>query len=80
MPPAIYGVKVRVHTIKHHGHVYLSLYLTFKVQRPVMIGAKALRHGRVVSVAPRRHFADGTGTLILQLNRRRWPTKVEFIE
>ena len=80
LPPAIYGVKVHLHTIKRHGHVYLSLYLTFKVQRPVMIGAKALRHGRVVSVAPRRHFADGTGTLILQLNRRRWPTKVEFIE
>jgi hypothetical protein len=79
LPQAIYGVKARVHTIKRHGHVYLSLYLTFKVRRPVTIGAKALRRGRVVSVAAPRHFAGGTGTLILKLNRKRWPTKVAFI-
>jgi hypothetical protein len=80
LPPAVYAVKVRLHTVKRHGHVYLSLYLTFKVRRPVTLGARALRHGRVVSVAKPRRFRPGTGLLILNLDRRRWPTKVGFIE
>jgi hypothetical protein len=79
LPPAIYGVKARLHTVKRHGEEYLSLYLTFKVRRPLTIGAKALRGGRVVSVAAPRHFAGGSGTLVLKLDRRRWPTKVVFI-
>jgi len=58
--------------------VYLSLYITFKVRRPVTIGARALRSGHVVSQARPRHFAGDSGLLVLSLNRRHWPTKVSF--
>jgi hypothetical protein len=79
LPPAIYAVKVKLHAVKRHGHMYLSLYLTFKVRRPITIGARALRHGHVVSVAKPRHFRVGRGLLILNLDRRRWPTSVGFV-
>jgi hypothetical protein len=79
LPPAIYDVKVKLHKVKRHGRIYLSLYLTFKVQRPVTLGAEALRHGRVVSRARARHFAGGTGELILSVERKRWPTNISFV-
>jgi hypothetical protein len=79
LPPAVYGVKARLHRARRHGHLILSLYLTFKVRRPVTIGAQASRHGHVVSTARPRLFAGGTGLLILKLDRKRWPTKVGFI-
>jgi hypothetical protein len=78
-PPALYGVKARIHTKKRHGHLDLSLYLTFKLRRAVTIGAQALRRGRVVSVAAPRLFTGASGLLILKLDRKRWPTKVEFV-
>ena len=79
LPAAIYDVKAKLHTTKSHGHLRLSLYITFKLRRSVTIGAQALRHGHVVSVARPRHFVGHTGTLILRLNRKHWPTKVNFI-
>src|SRR5262249_37236805 len=79
LPPAVFGVKVKLHRTKRHGHVRFSLYLTFKLRRPTTIGAQALRRGHIVSVARARHFAGQSGTLILQLERRRWPTQVRFI-
>jgi hypothetical protein len=79
LPPALYGLKAKIHSNKRHGHLYLSLYLTFKLRRPVTIGAHALRHGRVVSVARPRLFSGGSGLLILTLDRRHWPTKIEFV-
>jgi hypothetical protein len=79
LPPAIYDVKVKLHKVKHHRRTYLSLYLTFKVLRPVTIGAQALRNGRVVSHARVRLFSGNTGTLILSVERKRWPTTVRFV-
>lgn len=79
LPAAVYDVKAKLHSRTVHGHVYLSLYLTFKIRRPVTIGAQALRHGRVVSVARARHFAGHTGLLILTLDRKHWPTNVRFV-
>jgi hypothetical protein len=79
LPPAIYDVKAKLHTTKRHGHLDLSLYLTFKLRRAVTIGAHALRHGHVVSVARPRHFTGHTGLLILSLSRAHWPTKVSFV-
>jgi hypothetical protein len=79
LPPAIYDVKVKLHTIKRHGRKYFSLYLTFKVQRPITLGAQALRRGRVVSVARAKPFTGPTGLLILNVERKRWPTSVQFI-
>ena len=75
LPPAVYDVKAKLHTIKRHGKLYLSLYITFKLRRAVTSGAHALRHGHVVSVAKPRHFAGHSGLLILTLNRKHWPTK-----
>jgi len=79
LPAAVYDVKAKLHTAKSHGHVNLSLYLTFKLHRPVTVGAEALRHGHVVSVAKAQHFRGKTGQLILQLNRKHWPTNVKFV-
>lgn len=79
LPAAIYDVKAKLHTSRRHGKLYLSLYVTFKLRRPATVGVKALRKGRVVSEARPRHFAGHSGTLILNLNRQHWPTKVSFI-
>jgi hypothetical protein len=78
LPAAVYDIKAKLHTTKVHGRLELSLYLTFKLRRPVTIGAKALRDGQVVSVAKPRHFTKRTGRLILSLNRKHWPTSVKF--
>jgi hypothetical protein len=79
LPPAIYDVKVKLHKVKRHGRTYLSLYLTFKVMRPIKLGAQALRRGRVVSTARARLFSGQTGQLILSVERKRWPTNIRFI-
>jgi hypothetical protein len=79
LPPPIYDVKTRLRTTRRQAQVYLRLYITFNVRRPVTIGAKALRDGRVVSEARPRRFAGHSGQLILSLNRKHWPTKVAFI-
>jgi hypothetical protein len=73
--PAVYDVKAKLH---RHGKAFV-LYLSFKVRRPVTLGAEALRHGQVVSSARRRHFTGHTGVLMLPLNRKHWPTKVRFV-
>jgi hypothetical protein len=78
LPPAVYDVKAKLHTAERNGQVQLSLYITFKVRRPVTIGARALRSGQVVSQARPRHFAGHSGLLVLSLNRKHWPTKVSF--
>jgi len=74
LPPAIFGVKAKL-----HGRHNLSLYLSFKIRRPVTIGAQALRRGHVVSEARPRRFTGHRGLLILKLDRKRWPTKVRFV-
>ena len=79
LPAAVYDVKAKLHKTKRHGKLYLSLYVTFKLRRSVTIGAQALRHGHVVSLAKPRFFAGRTGVLILKLNRKHWPTNVRFI-
>jgi hypothetical protein len=76
LKPAVYGLKSKLH---RHGKRFI-LYLSFKLRRPITIGAEGLRHGRVVSEARPRHFTGSRGTLMLVLNRKRWPTKVRFIE
>ncbi len=78
LPPAVYDVKAKLHTAERNGQVQLSLYITFKVRRPITIGARALRSGHVVGQARPRHFAGHSGLLVLSLNRKHWPTKVSF--
>jgi len=69
--PAIFGVRAKLHG--------LSLYLSFRIRRPVTIGAQALRRGHIVSKARPRRFTGHRGLLILKLDRKRWPTKVRFV-
>jgi hypothetical protein len=76
LPPAIYGVRAKLHV---HGRHNLSLYLSFRIRRPVTLGAQALRHGHVVSEARPRRFTGHRGQLILKLDRKHWPTKVRFV-
>jgi hypothetical protein len=74
--PAVYAVSASVH---EHGKS-LSLYLTFRVRRATTLGAEALRDGHVVSKARPKRFKKGLhGLLVLQLDRKHWPTKVRFI-
>jgi hypothetical protein len=79
LPAPVYDVKAKLHTTTRKGHIILSLYLTFKLRRSVTIGAHALRHGKVVSVAKPRYFTGRSGRLILVLNRKHWPTSVKFV-
>jgi len=79
LSPAIYDVKAKLHTTKRNGKLYLDLYITFKLHRAVTLGARALEHGHVVSAAKPKRFAGHTGLLILSLNRKHWPTKVNFV-
>jgi hypothetical protein len=71
---AVYGLKAQ---LRHHGNRF-SLYLSFKLRRPVTLGAEGLRHGRVVARARPQHFAGHKGLLILPLDRKHWPTTVRF--
>jgi hypothetical protein len=75
LKPAVYSVRSKLHRV---GHSF-SLYLSFKLRRPVTLGAQALRNGRIVSEARPRLFAGHSGLLILKLDRKHWPTKVRFV-
>jgi hypothetical protein len=71
--PSIYDVKSKL-----VGKKELKLYLTFKLRRPVTLGAQALRDGRVVSSAPLHHFTGKTGQLVLAIDAKAYPTQVRF--
>jgi hypothetical protein len=45
----------------------------------VTLGAQALRRGHVVSVARARRFSGHAGQLILDVERKRWPTSIRFV-
>jgi hypothetical protein len=70
--PAIYAVKTKLDR-------HLRLHLTFRLRRPVTIGAEALRYRTVVGMARPRRFAGRNGVLVIALSRTHWPTKIRFI-
>jgi hypothetical protein len=76
LAPAIYGVKAKVQAGRRGG---LFLYVTFKVRRPITIGVQALRRKKVVSSSGFKHFRGKQGTLVLRLDRKRWPTRIRFV-
>jgi hypothetical protein len=73
----IYGVRVKVRKVSRTTFV---LEITFKVRRSVVLGAKALRHGKLVSSARMTRFRPTHGELLLKLHRNAWPTKIEFVQ
>ena len=74
--PAIYHVKAKLQT---HGRSGLFLVITFRVRRPVSVGAEALRHKKVVSRSGIKRFRGKSGRLVLRLSRQKWPTRVRFV-
>jgi hypothetical protein len=76
LAPAIYNVKAKVLAGKRGG---LYMYVTFKVRRPVTIGVQALRREKVVASSGLKHFRGTKGTLVMKLDRKRWPTRIRFV-
>jgi hypothetical protein len=75
---AIYAV--RTPPLRKVNSTTFILEITFRVRRPVFLGARALRHGKVVSSAPMKRFTPPRGELKLTLRRTAWPTKIEFVQ
>jgi hypothetical protein len=75
LKPAIYSIHSRV--VPSAGGTY-TLYLTFKVRRPVTIGLQGLRDGKVVASTGLKHFKGHSGQLALTLDRSHWPTKLRL--
>jgi hypothetical protein len=73
--------------VRIHGRLYrettfkqkFTLYLTFTVQRSVMLGLEALRKGHIVSSTGLERFAPHSGRFVLELTRAKWPTKLAFL-
>ena len=75
LKPAIYAIQSKV--VRSAAGTY-TLYLTFKVRRPVTIGLEGLRGGRVVASTGLKHFKGHSGQLALTLDRNHWPTKLRL--
>jgi Big-like domain-containing protein len=71
--PTVYAVSSKI----HHGKG-LSIYLTFRLRRPVTLGAQALFRGRVISTAPLHHFTGKSGRLVLPVDVKHFPTALRF--
>ncbi len=56
----------------------LRLHLSFTLRRPARVQLQAKRRGKVVATSPFRLLKPGRHTLVVQLDRRRWPTALRF--
>lgn len=56
----------------------LRLSLSFTLRRPARVQLQGRRRGRVVAASPFRLLRPGRHTLVIQLDRRRWPTALRF--
>ena len=74
----IYSIRTRKGKPTKEGT--LTLYVSFKVRRPVSIGIQALRGKKVVASSGIKRFKGKRGTLKLVLHRERWPTRVRFYQ
>jgi hypothetical protein len=77
LPPAIYAIKSR---LVRSADGSFTLYITFKVRRPVRVGVQALRGRKVVASSGVKRFTGRSGSLALILDRRNWPTGLRFVE
>jgi hypothetical protein len=73
---SIYGVQSKLHRGPNGS---FTLYITFRVRRPVTIGVEALHRGRVVGSSGLKRFRGKRGELTIQLDPRRWPTGLRFV-
>src|SRR5262249_13021125 len=74
----IYAIATRKGKLTKSGT--LTLYVSFKVRRPVSIGIQALRGKKVVASSGIKRFKGKRGSLKLVLDRKRWPTRVRFYQ
>jgi hypothetical protein len=64
-----------LHSHVIHGHM---LELTFKLVAEAHVQLLAKRHGRIVAKTPRETLKAGRRKLLLRLNPRRWPNKLDL--
>jgi hypothetical protein len=76
LAPPIYRVQAKVAPA---GGSAFTLYITFRVRRPVTIGLQALIGNRVVASSGMSFFRGGTGQLVITLYRQSWPTRLRFV-
>ena len=74
LPASLYDIRSK---IRGHGRT-VELYLTFKLRRPITLGAEALRGRRVVASARLRTFTGASGEIVLRLNAKDYPTALRF--
>jgi hypothetical protein len=74
--PSVYGVTSKL--VKATSGSY-TLYLSFRVRRPVTIGAEAFDRSKLVSATGLKRFSGRTGVLTLTLHRSEWPTRLKFV-
>jgi hypothetical protein len=75
LKPPIYDIHSRV--VPSSGGTF-TLYLTFKVRRPVTLGLQALHGNTVVASTGLMHFRGHSGQLALTLDRDHWPTRLRL--
>ncbi|HEY2652174.1 MAG TPA: hypothetical protein VGI50_09650 [Solirubrobacteraceae bacterium] len=73
LPPAIYAIHTKLQRSPDGTY---TLYLTFKVRRPVTIGLEGLQGKKVVASTGLKRFTHHTGQLALKLDRQHWPTRL----
>lgn len=74
--PAIYGVKTKLAPSRNGT---FTLYISFRLRRPITIGIEALRGKKVVASSGMKHLTGSTGRLALTLVRSKWPTALRFV-
>ena len=73
---AVYSVHSK---LQHATGRPFTLYIRFRVRRPVKLGIEALRGGKVVAFSGVKLFRGHSGTLALRLDPKRWPTRLRFV-
>jgi hypothetical protein len=73
--PAIYQVRARL----LHRYRRFTLYITFRVRRPVTIGAEGVLRGKVVASSGLKRFNGTRGQLVLVLDPHRWPKSIKWL-
>jgi hypothetical protein len=75
LAPAIYAIHSK---LRRSPNGTYTLYLTFKVRRPVTIGLQALHGRKVVASTGLKRFRGHNGQLALRLDRKHWPTRLRL--
>jgi hypothetical protein len=81
VPPRTRTVRVKAlmaRLSRPHVDRRLRLHLSFTLRRPAKVQLQARRKGKLVAASAYRLLKPGRHTLVVQLDRRRWPTALRF--